>query len=131
MRDAFDQATDDDARAAVLMQQADMFNGNVLNPQYSDYSAFRPLVRAINDEAKRFDGPAYLFNGDSHKFTLDHPLAAGSPWLSFYGLQGSADNLTRITVDGAAKGEDDYVKATVHSTDDEDDTVSVERIPAS
>ena len=131
MREAFDEATDDDARAVVLMQQADMFNGNVLNPQYSDYSAFRPLVRAIDDEANDFDGPVYLFNGDSHVFTLDHPLAAGSPWLSFYGLQGSADNLTRITVDGAAKGEDDYVKATVDSTDDDDDTVSVERIPAS
>jgi hypothetical protein len=129
MREAFDQATDDDARAVVLMQQADMFNGNVLNPPYADYAAFRPLVQAIDDEANDFDGPVYLFNGDSHVFTLDHPLAAGSPWLSFYGIQRSADNLTRITVDGAGKGEDDYVKATVDS--DDDDPVSVVRVPAS
>lgn len=128
MRSAFDQAKADGDRAVVLMQQADMFDGTVQDPQYSDYSAFRPLVQAMIDEANHFDGPVYLFNGDSHEFNEDHPLAAGSPWLSFYSVQGSADNLTRITVDGAAKGENDYLKATVHSTGKE--SLTVERVPA-
>jgi hypothetical protein len=127
MRSAFDLAKIDGDRAVVLMQQADMFDGTAQDPQYSDYSAFRPLVLAMIEEANDFDGTVYLFNGDSHEFNEDHPLAAGSPWLSFYGVQGSADNLTRITVDGAAKGENDYVKATVHSTGKE--PLTVERVP--
>lgn len=129
MRRAFEQAKADSDRAVVLMQQADMFDPTVQDPQYSDYSAFRPLVQAMIDEANRFDGPVYLFNGDSHEFNQDHPLADGSRWLSFYGVQGSADNLTRVTVDGAAKGEDDWLKVTVHSTGN-DDVLSIQRIRA-
>ena len=128
MRSAFDQAEADGDRAVVLMQQADMFDDTVDDPQPADYSAFRPLVQAMIEEANDFDGPVYLFNGDSHEFNQDHPLADGSPWLSFYGVHGSADNLTRVTVDGAGRGEDDYVKATVHSSGK--DTLSVERVPA-
>ncbi len=116
MRSAFDHAKADHDRAVVLMQQADMFDGTVADPQPADYSAFRPLVQALIDEANSFDGPVYLFNGDSHEFHQDHPLAQDSPWLSFYDVQGSADNLTRVTVDGAGKAENDWVKVTVHPT---------------
>ncbi len=126
MREAFRQAKADGNRAVVLTQQADMFDGTVADPQFSDYSAYRPLVRAMVDEANHFDGQVYLFNGDSHSFTQDKPLAAGSPWLSFYGAKGSADNLTRITVDGADKGESNWLKATVHR--EGRDVVTVERV---
>jgi hypothetical protein len=128
MREAFRQARADHDRAVVLMQQADMFDGTVSDPRPADYSAFRPLVQAIVDEAERFDGPVYLFNGDSHEFTQDRPLAAGSRWLSFYDVQGAADNLTRVTVDGADRAESDYVKVTVHGGGS--DPLTVERVPA-
>ena len=113
LRAAFDQARRDHLRAVVLMQQADMFDPTVSDPQISDYSAFKPLVQALIDESNSFDGPVYLFNGDSHRFNEDRPLAAGSPWPAFYGAHGSADNLRRVTVDGSDRGESDWLKVTI------------------
>ena len=70
-------------------------------PTAADNSAFKPLVQTLIDESRAFDGPVYLVNGDSHVYNSDLPLAAGSPWLDFYGVTGSADNLNAITVDGS------------------------------
>ena len=44
----------------------------------------------------------YLFDGDSHVYNTDRPVAAGSAWLDVYDVDGSAENLPRITVDGEA-----------------------------
>ena len=101
-------------RTVVIQQQADMFDPTVTDPQAGDYSAFRPLVQTLVDESRRFRGASYLFNGDSHQFNQDRPLAAGSPWLSFYGVRGSSDDLHRVTVDGSGLGEADWLKVTVH-----------------
>jgi hypothetical protein len=101
-------------RTVVIQQQADMFDPTVTDPQTSDYSAFTPLVQALVDESRRFHGVSYLFNGDSHRFNEDRPVAKGSPWLSFYGVKGSSDGLHRITVDGSDLGEADWLKVTVH-----------------
>lgn len=48
-----------------------MFDPTVPEPAFADYSAFRPLVRALVRESRRFRGPFYLFNGDSHVFNQD------------------------------------------------------------
>jgi hypothetical protein len=101
-------------RTVVIQQQADMFDPTVTDPQISDYSAFTPLVQALVDESRRFHGVSYLFNGDSHRFNEDRPVAEGSPWLSFYGVKRSSDDLHRITVDGSDLGEADWLKVTVH-----------------
>jgi hypothetical protein len=100
VEDTFARARQTDARAVALFQQADMFD-----PSYQptwDVSAFQPLVQTLVDEASEYDGEVYLFDGDSHVYNVDRPVAAGSRWLGIYGVQGSADNLTRITVDGEA-----------------------------
>jgi hypothetical protein len=100
VEDAFTRARQTRARAVAIFQQADMFD-----PSYQptwDVSAFQPLVQALVDEASTFDGEVYLFDGDSHVYNVDRPLAAGSRWLEIHGVQGSADNLTRVTVDGEA-----------------------------
>jgi len=89
-----------------------MFDATVASPQFADYSGFRPIVQAIIDRSSAFDGPVYLFNGDSHVYNADRPLASGSSWLGFYGVTTPADNLRRITVDGST-GVDDYLKVTV------------------
>jgi hypothetical protein len=89
-------------------------------------SAFRPLVQAIAQGAAGFDGPVYLLNGDTHVYERNNPLAAGSPWLAFYGLSGPVQNLTRITVEGAA-GVDEYLRATVDVHDPA--VVVFERVP--
>ena len=76
----------------VLLTQADMFDPTVPNPAYADYSAFQPIVQAIAEESAAFDGPVYLFNGDSHVFN-QRPARwpPGSPWLSFYGVRRPVD----------------------------------------
>ena len=70
----------------------------------------------------------YLFNGDSHRFNQDRPLAAGSPWLGFYGVERSADNLRRVTVDGSDLGEADWLKVTVQPRGRE--LLAFEQVPA-
>jgi hypothetical protein len=129
VRAAFRTAREQRLPGVVLMQQADMFDGTVPAPRIADYSAFAPLVQAIIDESQRFKGAVYLFNGDSHRFTQDRPLAAGSKWLSFYGAEGSADNLRRVTVDGSDLGEADWLKVTVHRHGRE--LLDVAQVPAS
>ena len=98
-------------RAVVILLQADMFDPT-WNPTWNDMSAFRPLVQTLIDESNRFRGESYLFDGDSHVFNVDHPLAEGSAWLGFYGVRG-ASSLTRITVDGD-KQNTDWLKVTVN-----------------
>ena len=114
--ETFAHAKEEHSNAVVLMLQADMFDPTVPNPQFADYSAFHTIVQTIAAESASFAKPVVLFNGDSHVFTEDHPLAAGSSWLSFYGVTTLAPNLTRVTVDGST-GVNDWVKVTV----DEDD----------
>ena len=116
IKETFAHAKDEHSNAVVLMLQADMFDPTVANPQFADYSAFQMIVQTIAAESAAFAKPVVLFNGDSHVFTEDHPLAAGSSWLSFYGVTTVAPNLTRVTVDGST-GVNDWVKVTI----DEDD----------
>jgi hypothetical protein len=111
--DAFATARRHHDRAVTLLIQADMFDPTVADPAYADYYGFTPIVAAIAREAAAFDGPVYLFNGDSHVYEDDQPLAAGSPWLGFYGVHQAVPKLTRVTVDGST-GVDDYLRVTVH-----------------
>jgi hypothetical protein len=129
VRAAFTTARERRYPGVVLLQQADMFDGTVSNPSPADYSAFRPLIQAVVDESSRFSGSVYLFNGDSHRFRRDRPLAAGSSWLGFYGVHGSADNLRRVTVDGSDLGEADWLKVTVQPRGD--DPLEIQQVTGS
>ncbi len=129
VRAAFAEARRHDRRAVVLMQQADMFDPTVADPQPAAYSAFRPLVQAILDEARRFRGPVYLFDGDSHVYRQDRPLARGSRWLDFYQVSGSADRLRRTTVDGEERGTSTYLQVTVQPRGRE--VLRTRRVPVS
>jgi hypothetical protein len=129
VRAAFRTAREQHLPGVVLMQQADMFDGTVTDPQPADYSAFKPLVQKLVDESRRFNGAVYLFNGDSHRFNQDRPLAQGSSWLDFYGVHGSADNLSRVTVDGSDLGEADWLKVTVRRHGRE--LLSIQQVPGS
>ncbi|UUZ61494.1 hypothetical protein [Nocardioides sp. B-3] len=125
VEETFARARQTNARAVALFQQADMFD-----PGYRatwDISAFKPLVQALVDEASTFDGEVYLFDGDSHVYNTDRPLAAGSRWLGIHGVQGSADNLTRVTVDGEANNTN-FLRVTVNRPG-ADDVLTWERVP--
>lgn len=111
VEETFARARQGNARAVAIFQQADMFD-----PSYQptwELGAFEPLVQALVDEASTYDGEVYLFDGDSHVYNVDHPLAAGSRWLGIHGVQGSVDNLTRITVDGEANNTN-FLQVTVN-----------------
>ena len=111
--ETFDQATNNKQRAVVLLMQADMFDPTVSHPQFTDFSGFQPIVRKIAKRSATFGKPVYLFNGDSHIFNSDAPLAPGSTWLNLYGVSTPAPNLTRITVDGFT-GVDNYLRVRVN-----------------
>jgi hypothetical protein len=113
IRDAFDDARAHRDRAVVVMTQADMFDPTVTNPSYASYYAFTPIVRALAEESASFRGEVYLFNGDSHVYNSDRPLARGSQWLAFYGVTTPVDKLQRITVDGSDNN-NDYLRVSVN-----------------
>lgn len=107
IRDLFADAERRHARGVVIMMQADMFYpGAVVDGEISDEAAaqqqaYTETVQLIAELSRDFDGPVYLINGDSHEYTADAPLTAGSPWLDVYGV-APVENLERITVEGAA-----------------------------
>jgi hypothetical protein len=105
-RDTFAQARAPQDRAVMVFLQANMFDPTYTPNFATDISAFRPLVQALLDEASAFDGSLYLVNGDSHIDNSNFPLAAGSPWLTTYGVTGTANNLERITVDASDNNKD-------------------------
>ena len=126
VRETFAGARQRNDRAVVLFQQADMFVPT-FTPSPAGNAAFNPLVEALVEESSAFAGEVYLVDGDSHHYTVDHPVASGSRWLDFYGVSGVADNLTRITVDGEAQATN-YLKVTVNRPG-ADHVLSWERIP--
>lgn len=126
VHEAFTVARATGTKAVVIHQQADMFDPTT-TPKWTDISAFARYIQALVDESATFDGKVYLFDGDSHKFNEDKPLAAGSPWLGTYGVTGTADNLTRVTVNGSDLGDVDWVKVTV--TPGAAEPVSWTRVP--
>jgi hypothetical protein len=126
IHETFQRAKREHLRAVVLLQQADMFDPTVPSPKFSDYYGFTPIVAAIARESAAFGRPVYLFNGDSHVYNQDKPLAAGSPWLAFYGVTTAAPNLTRVTVDGST-AVNDYLRVTVHEHGR--DVLTIEKVP--
>jgi hypothetical protein len=128
IHDTFADAKAHRDRAVTILTQADMFDPTVPNPSFADYYGFQPIVAAIAREARDFRGPVYLFNGDSHIYNSDAPLAAGSPWLAFYGITTPLTNLSRVTVDGST-GVNNYLKVTVNEDRHSSDVLSWTRIP--
>jgi hypothetical protein len=126
IHDTFADARDHHDKAVVLLTQADMFDPTVPNPAFADSYGFQPIVAAIARESVAFGRPVYLFNGDSHVFNSDNPLAAGSTWLPFYGIGAPVPNLTRITVDGST-GVNNYLRVVVHPHGDQ--VLSWTRVP--
>jgi hypothetical protein len=98
----FHEAKHDDARAVVIGIQADMWDP-AIEGDPAQYDHFQPIVQALASQARAFHGEVLLFNGDSHAFTDDHPLADPTrpQNKSIYGIGQDVPNLHRITVNGS------------------------------
>ena len=96
----------------ACMQQADMFDPTVHADRATTSPRSSRSSRRSSTSRPPSSGPVYLFNGDSHVYNSDQPLAAGSPWLATYGVPRAADKLTRVTVDGSSNN-DDYLRVRV------------------
>jgi hypothetical protein len=112
---AFRKARSTCPGAVIVLQQADMFAPGPKGVRASGPAPYSALVGALAAEARGFTGRVYLFNGDSHKFRVERPLATDSEWLRFY-HQTPAENVTQVTVDGDKAGTD-YLKVTLDGTD--------------
>lgn len=128
----FAEAKATNARAVVVMTQADMFDPFLLRMGTAEHpelvSGFRPIVDALAKGSREFGGEVYLFNGDSHIYNDDSPLAAGSPWLEIYG-QDSVDTLRRVTVEGAATSNEWLRVAVQPNSGPGEGVLSWERVP--
>jgi Calcineurin-like phosphoesterase len=77
--ETFDAAEANGARGVVIAMQADTF-------QPAPESGHDEVIDGLEARAAAFDGDVLLLQGDSHVFTVDHPLPV--------------DSLTRIVVHG-------------------------------
>ncbi len=89
MRDTFSSAKARNDVAVVLAMQADTFFGSAGKPD----SGYAGWLTALNEEVRAWNKPVLLIQGDTHNFTIDHPLkgADGKP----------LDSVTRVIVHGA------------------------------
>jgi hypothetical protein len=130
----FSDATKTNARAVVIMTQADMFDPYLLTQGVEEdpeiVSGFRSIVETIAAGSQAYGGPVYVFNGDSHVFNDDSPLAEGSPWLDVYDAD-KVPNLHRVTVEGAATS-NEWLRVTVApGASSGSDVLSWQRVPYS
>lgn len=74
---AFKRAASNGDRAVVIQLQADMWDIDGAAPTH--ISQYRQFIDSIASNARAFGKPVLLFNGDSHIYRSDNPLAPGAP----------------------------------------------------
>ncbi|MGZ6300245.1 MAG: metallophosphoesterase [Candidatus Limnocylindria bacterium] len=110
----FDTARRENAKAVAIGIQADMWDP-AFEGDTTQFDRFEPIVQELARQARRFDGPVLLLNGDSHKFVDDHPLADPSrpENRTMYGIGEEVPNLRRITVNGSTTPCHEWLDLTV------------------
>ena len=115
---AFALASPPKMRAVVIGLQADMWDPAALAAGGDGLSAYTSFVKRLADLATQFGRPVLLFNGDSHLFEVDHPLAVPtSPTGVIHGTQ-AVPNLTRITVQGSTNAPAEWLRLTIDTRGD-------------
>ena len=98
------------AAAMVIALQANMWDPEALATGGDGLNNYDPFVQALANHAVAFGRPVLLFNGDSHVYGTDHPLAdAGSATGLIHQTQ-AVPNLTRITVQGSTNTPNEWIK---------------------
>lgn len=92
VRETFAEAGTSNASAVVIAFHGDpSFEEPVADPYRQ---AFEPFLAALEEEAAEFAKPVLAVHGDSHEYTVDHPLIRRSTGRRL-------ENLTRLEVPGS------------------------------
>ena len=76
---AFARAQDDDAKAVVVIAQADMWDNEKGAGHLTQYE---PFVRSLAEHTTAFGKPVLMLNGDSHLYRSDNPLSPSAPCVT-------------------------------------------------
>ena len=110
---AFAQATADGTVGVVIGLQADMWDPAAFVAGGDGLNAYDALVQQIATLTVAYGKPVLLFNGDTHLFEADHPLADPTSATGVMHPVGfPVPNLMRVTVDGSTNFTD-WVKLTI------------------
>jgi hypothetical protein len=110
---AFQHATTRHAKAMVIALQADMWDPSAVIPGGDGLGAYTPFVQELARLSILFGKPVLLFNGDSHLFQADHPLADPSSAQGLIHRTPPVTNLTRITVQGSTNAPAEWLRVTI------------------
>jgi len=125
---AFAQAQVDQARAVVVITQADMWDLDFNVPAH--LAQYEPFVADVARLTTAFEKPVLMLNGDSHIYRSDNPLSPSGacaievtgggevPCASEAGLHPGYDvpNFHRVVVHGSTLPLE-WLELTVHTTD--------------
>jgi hypothetical protein len=73
-------------------------------------------VQELANLSISFRQPVLLFNGDSHVFQVDHPLADSSSSTGMIHHALSVPNLTRITVQGSTTAPAEWLRVSIDTS---------------
>jgi hypothetical protein len=113
---AFALAQRRNAKAMVLGLQADMWDPAAAAPGGDGLDAYTPFVKRLADLAIAYGKPVLLFNGDSHLFGSDHPLADPASATGLIHATPAVANLTRITVQGSTNGPAEWLRVSIDTS---------------
>jgi hypothetical protein len=94
---AFNMARLNHAKAVVIETQADMWDPE---KGAAHQAGYEPFVKSIAEHTLAFGKPVLMFNGDSHVYLSDNPLAASDP-LNYIHPDYNVPNFHRIVVHGS------------------------------
>lgn len=94
---AFAQAKADGVDAVMIGAQADMWDPEK-GPQHQ--AGYEPFVASVASHTTSLGKPVLMFNGDSHVYRSDNPLAASDP-LNFMHPGYDVPNFHRVVVHGS------------------------------
>ena len=110
---AFEMAEADNAIAVLIGLQADMWDPAALVSGGDGLDKYTPFVQALAAHSINFGKPVLLFNGDSHVFETDRPLADPTSATGLIHGTAAVPNLTRITVEGSTNNPREWLRLTI------------------
>jgi Calcineurin-like phosphoesterase len=110
---AFERAQDEHAKAMVIGLQADMWDPAAVVAGGDGLGNYTIFVQELAERAIRFGRPVLLFNGDSHVFGADKPLADPGTATGRIHNTAAVPNLTRITVQGSTTAPAEWLRLTI------------------